>query len=431
MAAPQKRKRQAVHVESTIASSSSINSAANFKPELLDLGCKHLAAADSRLQPLIDEIGRPERLLAKNTSCFRSLAKSILYQQLAGTAAAAIYARFLTVCGVPDESQLLPAAVLAADPTALRACGLSNNKASYLQDLAAHFETGKLSDELLMGLSDQELLTTLTTVRGIGPWTVDMFAMFHLGRPDVLPVGDLGVRKGLAHLCGLSHLPSPSEMQQLTEHWRPYRSLGCYYMWKIPLPPTKKRAATAAGGAKKTAGKASKGKAAVSSPLGSGVAAVAAMVDVGISVQAPMLAAAGYKPTTQAMTKSAIAAIHKTAQPNARTSKSTGEVFAPITPEKLLTSVSNGNVGSSVGAVKQVAEAAAGQDSSTQPAIASLDPAVSSATTAAHAGASSASQGMMTRRRLRWAAAQPVLSGASTVVPSVIARGHKARAVDL
>ncbi|WIA09969.1 hypothetical protein OEZ85_010181 [Tetradesmus obliquus] len=231
--------------------------------EIIRTATEQLAVADPRLAPLIAQHGPPERLLSKSSSCFVSLAKSILYQQLAGSAAAAIYSRFLAVCGVPDETALTPAAVLAAPQPALRGCGLSERKASYLQELAAHFADGRLSDELLTGASDAQLLSALTAVRGVGPWTVDMFAMFHLGRPDVLPVGDLAVRKGLAHLNGLPHQPSAAEMQALTQHWRPFRSLGCYYMWRLPLPASKRPAGStsAAAAAAKKAGRAPSKKA--------------------------------------------------------------------------------------------------------------------------------------------------------------------------
>eukprot|EP00775_Hariotina_reticulata_P004463 gene4463-4719_t len=120
--------------------------------------CKSLStqiALPKGLVPLMESFGPPERLLAKKMSCFRSLAKSILYQQLAGSAAAAIYSRFLAACGVPDESTLTPSAVLSVELPSLRACGLSERKASYLHDLAAHFQEGRLSDHLL--LADRDL----------------------------------------------------------------------------------------------------------------------------------------------------------------------------------------------------------------------------------------------------------------------------------
>ncbi|KAF6257304.1 DNA glycosylase [Scenedesmus sp. NREL 46B-D3] len=289
---------------------------------------EHLAFADPRLQSLITQHGPPERLLAKSSSCFVSLAKSILYQQLAGSAAAAIYSRFLAVCGVPDESHLTPAAVLAAPPPLLRGCGLSERKASYLQELAAHFNDGRLTDELLTGASDAELMSALTAVRGIGPWTVDMFSMFHLGRPDVLPVGDLAVRKGLAHLNGLSHQPSASEMEQLTQLWRPFRSLGCYYMWRIPLPAGKRVASTSA--AAKRAGRAPSKKArsaqAWASPLG---AAAAAVADVGVNVFAPAVAAGAAAAAVGVV--ASVASQQKQQQP-----KQQLDVGQPITPEKVM-----------------------------------------------------------------------------------------------
>ena len=163
-------------------------------------------------------------------TAFAALLKAICYQQLAGKAAATIHSRVLGAVG----DDLTPQAVIATPYDQLRGAGLSNAKTSYILDLGAHFADGRLSDELLATASDEELVEHLTAVKGIGLWSCQMFMMFHLGRADVLPTGDLGVQKGFAKFHGLgSRLPKPKEMEALAESWRPYRSFGCAYMWRM------------------------------------------------------------------------------------------------------------------------------------------------------------------------------------------------------
>lgn len=128
---------------------------------------------------------------------------------------------------------MLPAAVLALSPQQLRVIGVSGRKASYLHDLATKFVEGILSNSSILEMDDETLLTTLTAVKGIGVWSVHMFMIFTLHRPDVLPVGDLGVRKGVQRLYGLKELPKPVEMEKLCEKWKPYRSMGAWYMWRL------------------------------------------------------------------------------------------------------------------------------------------------------------------------------------------------------
>jgi DNA-3-methyladenine glycosylase II len=156
-----------------------------------------------------------------------------LLQQLATTAAAKIYGRVLTTCGCSEL--LTPEALLAASMADLRAAGLSERKVSYLKDLAQHFSDGRLSDDKIAAMDEATLERALCAVKGIGMWTCHMHAMFHLGSPDVLPVGDLGVRKGMQTLYGLKELPSPDTMHRIAEKWRPFASLGSYYMWKAPV----------------------------------------------------------------------------------------------------------------------------------------------------------------------------------------------------
>lgn len=140
------------------------------------------------------------------------------------------------------EAGLLdPASILSAPVDDLLSAGLSKMKASYLKDLARHFDEGLLSDRSILAMNQEELHTALTAVKGLGPWSVDMFAMFHLGSPDVLPVGDLGVRRGMQHLFQLKELPSKAQMEAVAEKWRPWRSVGSYYMWRVEVPRTMNR----------------------------------------------------------------------------------------------------------------------------------------------------------------------------------------------
>lgn len=209
--------------------------ARGFTLAKLDAACQHLSSADERLAPLIQQHGPPLRLLAKlGTCCFASLAKSIVFQQLATGAAAAIYSRVLRVCQCGE--QLSAAALMGADARELRGAGLSERKVTYLLDLSRHFQEGHLSDELIASWDDSTLQRELTKVKGIGAWTCDMFAMFHLGHPDILPTGDLGVRRGMQVLYNLKDLPDPAAMERVAERWRPYRSAGCYYMWRVEVP---------------------------------------------------------------------------------------------------------------------------------------------------------------------------------------------------
>jgi DNA-3-methyladenine glycosylase II len=151
-------------------------------------------------------------------------------QQLSTKAARAIYGRLSDRFGGRAPT---PAEVLADDPEELRAAaGLSRAKVSFLRSLAEHVLDGTLELERLDELSDDEVIAELVAVKGLGPWTAHMFLMFHLGRPDVLAVGDLGVRKAVMIRYGLDALPGNAELEALAEPWRPYRTLACLYLWR-------------------------------------------------------------------------------------------------------------------------------------------------------------------------------------------------------
>jgi 3-methyladenine DNA glycosylase/8-oxoguanine DNA glycosylase len=165
---------------------------------------------------------------ASETAFFGALARSILFQQLAGKAAAAIHGRFLALFDGPPT----PAAVLAVPEENLRAVGLSTNKARSITDLARKVAEGDVPLDGVERLADDDVVASLTRVRGIGRWTVEMFLMFQLGRLDVWPVDDYGIRKGFAAARGLPELPSPKDLVALGDVFRPYRSVAAWYCWR-------------------------------------------------------------------------------------------------------------------------------------------------------------------------------------------------------
>jgi len=160
---------------------------------------------------------------------YGALLRAIVGQQLSVKAAATIFDRVLALFGgrTPTARELLK-----ADDTELRGAGLSGRKVEYLKDLAARVESGELELERLGELSDPEIVAELTAVRGLGVWTAQMFLIFHLERPDVLPVGDLGVRNAVRAAYGLNEPPSPDEMERIAEPWRPHRTLASLYLWE-------------------------------------------------------------------------------------------------------------------------------------------------------------------------------------------------------
>lgn len=230
-----KEETSSATMASTLALSSS--KIPSFTRETLQAAFEHLKAADPILAPvLISHKVPPESLLPKinDGSTFASLSKSICYQQLATKAAAKIFTRVLKVdASCAASGALTPRAVLDATLEDLRGAGLSERKAQYLRDLALHYEEGILSCSQIRMMDLEELHSALTAVKGIGPWTVDMFLIFDYGATDCLPTSDLGVRRGMQTLYKLKKLPTPSEMEAIAEKWRPWRSLGSYMMWKV------------------------------------------------------------------------------------------------------------------------------------------------------------------------------------------------------
>ena len=181
---------------------------------------------------LIDLFGpldREARRRGRPADAYGALLRSIVGQQLSTKAAATIYGRMTDMFGGRTPS---PEDLLAADPDAIRAAGLSRPKIAYLRDLAVRVRDGELELDGLTELSDEEVAAQLTAVKGLGQWTADMFLIFHLGRPDVLPVGDLGIRRAVQRAYELSDLPTVEELQAIAEPWRPHRSLACLYLWR-------------------------------------------------------------------------------------------------------------------------------------------------------------------------------------------------------
>ncbi|MHB1699967.1 MAG: DNA-3-methyladenine glycosylase family protein [Acidobacteriaceae bacterium] len=218
------------------------------------LACLELAAADPKLGKLIDRCGPFTMRLASAQSPFEALVESVVYQQLHGKAAATIHRRLLEGFGSGHPS---PEQLLDAPNQQLRAAGLSANKSLALRDLAAKTLDGTVPTlARIRRMSDQAIIDHLTQVRGVGRWTVEMMLIFRLGRPDVLPVSDYGVRKGFAlTFMGVGAqqkitpdlLPRPDEMLRRGKRWEPWRSIASWYMWRAcdlaaavpPAPATK------------------------------------------------------------------------------------------------------------------------------------------------------------------------------------------------
>jgi DNA-3-methyladenine glycosylase II len=190
-----------------------------------------LRASHPRMAALIARSRRYEIQPSVSIRPFDALAESIAYQQLNGKAAASIWNRVRAL--YPKRKRLDPAKVLATPDETLRAAGLSRAKIAAIKDLAAKTLDGTVpSSRALVRMSDDEIVARLTTVRGIGHWTVEMLLLFDLGRPDVWPVDDYGVRKGFAKTFGKRKLPTPKQLMKHGEKWRPYRSVAAWYFWR-------------------------------------------------------------------------------------------------------------------------------------------------------------------------------------------------------
>jgi DNA-3-methyladenine glycosylase II len=189
---------------------------------------RYLSQKDLKLASIIKSIG--EYSIKMHSDPFESLIQSIIYQQLSGKAANAIYTRFLNYyrCPIPTPQQIIctPSEILRAKT------GLSFKKIEYIKDLSSRISDGRLNLFLLPGMTDDEVISELIKVKGIGRWTAEMFLIFCLGREDVMPIGDLGIRKAIQILYNLPQLPTPSSMLAISLPWKPYRSIATWYLWK-------------------------------------------------------------------------------------------------------------------------------------------------------------------------------------------------------
>ena len=190
---------------------------------------RHLRRVEGPMRELIARHGAPA--LSRTRNSFASLGRAIIYQQLSGLAAGTIYGRFLAL--FPQRRFPRPARLATTPVEVLRGAGLSRAKVAALHDMAARFGDGTVQPRRFGRMDETALREALTQIRGIGPWSVDMFLISGLLRPDVLPVGDLGVRKGMQLYFGLTDLPTASEMQTLAAPWQPYRSAASWYMWRV------------------------------------------------------------------------------------------------------------------------------------------------------------------------------------------------------
>ena len=208
---------------------------ATVTPPYWDEACRHLAKRDRVMKKLIPKFG--EARLQSRGDAFTTLARSIVGQQISVKAAQSVWDRFAAAVG-GASTRLAPAAVLALDTQALRAAGLSARKAEYLGDLARHFESGVVHVPQWQQMDDEAIIDELVAIRGIGRWTAEMFLIFHLMRPNVLPLDDLGLIKGISQSYFSGEPVSRAEARELGEGWAPYRSVATWYIWRSldPLP---------------------------------------------------------------------------------------------------------------------------------------------------------------------------------------------------
>lgn len=190
---------------------------------------RHLMRADPVLGSLVKAHGACGLAERSTEPRLRALARALVSQQLSVKAAATIFQRFLALFpgnGFPSAEQ-----ILGVTAEQLRGAGLSWRKAAYLHDLCQRTATGALPLDALDAMSDEDVMATLTAVKGIGRWTAEMILIFQLGRPDILPLDDVGLLRAIRQTYGLRRRPTPAQVMRLAEKWRPYRSIACWYLW--------------------------------------------------------------------------------------------------------------------------------------------------------------------------------------------------------
>jgi DNA-3-methyladenine glycosylase II len=197
---------------------------------LVATALNQLKLADPVLCEIVNRVG--EYRIEYRDPSFETLVKSIVYQQLSGRVASVIFARLVAAAG----GKLTPPSILKLRPARMRSAGLSAQKTAYIRDLARHTRDGLVVFEELYELSDEQVIETLTVVKGIGVWTAHMFLIFALRRPDVLPTGDLGIRSAIRKAYGFAELPKPAEIETLAQPWRPYCTVASWYLWRSLEP---------------------------------------------------------------------------------------------------------------------------------------------------------------------------------------------------
>ncbi len=195
----------------------------------ISIALEHLKKTDPRFGILIDRFGKPDYKL--NENYFEALVKSIVYQQLSGKAAFTIYTRFLDLFKSKDFPS--PKQVLRNSDQQYRSIGLSRQKTCYVKEIANAFDDNEIIPEDIPKMEDDEIRNLLIKIKGIGPWTIDMFLMFTLNRPDILPLSDLGIQKGMTLFFQLDEIPEIQFMDRQAEKWRPFRTTAAWYMWKL------------------------------------------------------------------------------------------------------------------------------------------------------------------------------------------------------
>lgn len=188
---------------------------------------RHLKSNDPVLAAIIERIG-PFRMTYREP-CFATMARSITFQQLNGKAASTIFNRLLEAAG----GELTPASLLALRDEQMRAVGMSRQKSSYLRDLATRTAAGEIEFERLPDMTDDDVIEHLTRVRGVGVWSAQMFLMFALKRPDVMPTADLGINVAIQRAYRKRKLPKPHHVLKISQPWRPFRSVACWYLWRF------------------------------------------------------------------------------------------------------------------------------------------------------------------------------------------------------
>ena len=204
-------------------------------PGYWDDACKHLAKRDRVMRKLIPQVG--EGRLQSRGDAFTTLARSIVGQQISVKAAQSVWDRFAAL--TPGEpTRIHPSSVLSLETAAMRASGLSARKIEYLTDLAAHFESGEVHVQQWQEMDDEAIIEELVAIRGIGRWTAEMFLIFHLMRPNVLPLDDLGLIKGISVNYFSGEPVSRAEAREVGDAWAPFRSVATWYIWRSldPLP---------------------------------------------------------------------------------------------------------------------------------------------------------------------------------------------------